>query len=71
VLAYFSCFYASTKRVSSTVNIVKTRHCNKIEVNFLTDFLILCIERKIATKFSTNSIVGDFRDLKKLRVSFL
>jgi hypothetical protein len=56
---------ATTKRAFSTMNIVKTRLHNKIEDEFLTYSLMLYIEREIAATFSTDSIIDDFRDMKK------
>ena len=46
------------------MNIVKSRLCNKIEDNFLMVSLIVYIEKEIATKFSIDSIIDDFRDLE-------
>jgi hypothetical protein len=46
------------------MNIVKTRFRNKMEDDFLTESLILYIEREIATTFSTDSIIDDFSNLK-------
>jgi hypothetical protein len=47
------------------MNIVKTRLRNRIEYELLTDYLMLSIEREIAAKFSTNSIIDDFQERKK------
>jgi hypothetical protein len=55
---------ATTERVFSTMNIVKIRLCNKIEDEFQTGSLMLYIEREIATKFSIDSVINDFQDLK-------
>jgi hypothetical protein len=52
------------------MNIVKPILCNKIEDEFLTDSLILCIEREIFEKFSTNSIINNIEDLKECRIPF-
>lgn len=41
------------------MNIVKPMLHTKIEDGFLTDSLILCIEREISEKFSTNSIINN------------
>jgi hypothetical protein len=46
------------------MNIVKSRLCNKIEDNFLMVSLIVYIEKEIVAKFSIDSIIDDFRDLK-------
>lgn len=49
------------------MNIVKTRHRNKIKDDFLIDYLILYIEREIATKFIIESIMYNFWDSKELK----
>lgn len=49
------------------MNIVKTRHGNKIKDDFLIDYLILYIEREIATKFIIESIMYNFWDSKELK----
>ena len=46
------------------MNIVKSRFRNKMEDEFLMDSLIVYIEKEIATKFSIDSIIDDFRDLE-------
>ena len=54
----------------STMKVVKTNIQNKIENDFLTDSLMLYIEKDIASTFSLDSIVDDFEDLKERRVPF-
>ena len=61
---------ATTERVFSTMNIIKNRLRNKMEDDFLMDSMILYIEKEIAAKFGTESIIDDFRDLKEYRVPF-
>ena len=56
---------ATTERVFSAMNIIKNRLCNKMEDDFLMDSMILYIEKEIAAKFGTESIIDDFRDLKE------
>ena len=41
-----------------------------MEDDFLSNSLIVYIEKKIAEKLSTESIIEDFRDLKERRVPF-
>ena len=41
-----------------------------MENDFLTDSLLLYIEKDIVSTFSLDSIVDDFEDLKERRVSF-
>ena len=61
---------ATTKRAFSTINVIKTDLCNKMEDKFLSNTLMLFIERDIAVTISTNSIIDDFKDLKRRRVPF-
>ena len=61
---------ATTERAFSTMKVVKTNLRNKMENDFLTDSLMLYIEKDIVSTFSLDSIVDDFEDLKKRRVSF-
>ena len=60
----------TTKRAFSIMNIIKNRLHNKMEDDFLMDSIILYIEKEIAAKFGTESIIDDFRDLKERRVPF-
>jgi hypothetical protein len=61
---------ATTERAFLAMNIIKTRLCNKIEDEFLTDSLMLYIEKEIAATLSTDSIIDDFRDMQAQRVAF-
>jgi hypothetical protein len=61
---------ATTERTFSTMNIIKTRLRNKIEDEFLTDSLMLYIEKEIAATLSTDSVIDDFRDMQARRVAF-
>ena len=61
---------ATTERSFLVMRIVKTRLRNKIEDEFLTDSLIMYIEREIEKKLSIESIVNEFRDMKECRVPF-
>ena len=56
---------ATIKRAFSTMKVVKTNLQNKMENDFLTDSLMLYIEKDIASTFSLDSIIDDFEDLKK------
>ncbi len=51
-------------------NTIKIRLYNKIQNEFLTDSLMLYIEREIDVKFSTYLIIDDFRDLKERQFPF-
>ena len=63
-------FTATTKRAFSTMKVVKTNLWNKMENDFLTDFLMLYIEKDIVSTFSLDSIIDDFEDLKECWVPF-
>ena len=54
----------------SAMKVVKTNLRNKMENDFLMDFLMLYIEKDIALTFSLDSIIDDFEDLKECRVPF-
>ena len=47
----------------SAKNVMKIDFRNKMEYEFLTDFMILFIERDITAKISTNSIIDDFKKI--------
>jgi hypothetical protein len=61
---------ATTERAFSAMNIIKTRLRNKIEDEFLTDSLMLYIEKEIAATLSIDSIIDDFQDMLARRVAF-
>ena len=61
---------ATTERVFSSMNVIKTDFRNKIEDEFLSDAMMLFIERDIVATISMDSIIGDFEDLKRRRVPF-
>ena len=52
------------------MKVVRTNLRNKMENDFLTDSLMLYIEKDMASTFSLHSIVDDFEDLKEHRVPF-
>ena len=52
------------------MNVIKTDIHNKMEDEFLSDAMMLFIERDIAATISTNSIIDDFENLKRQRVPF-
>lgn len=49
------------------MNIVKTSIRNKMEDEFLTDCLVVYIEKEIAETFSSEMIIDDFYSLKHRR----
>jgi len=57
---------ATTKRAFSTMTIIKTSLHNKIEDDFLTNYIIVFIEKEIAKKVSTDMIIADFYKMKEL-----
>ena len=61
---------ATIERAFSTMKVVKTNLRNKLENDFLTNSLMLYVEKYIASTFSLDSIVDDFEDLKERRVLF-
>ncbi|XP_065621325.1 uncharacterized protein LOC112010965 [Quercus suber] len=61
---------ATRERAFSAMKIVKTNFQTKMEDDFLTNSLMLYIEKDIASTFSLDSIVDDFEDLKERRVPF-
>ena len=61
---------ATTKQAFSAMKAVKTNLQNKMKNDFLTDSLMLYIEKDIALTFSLDSITDDFENLKERRVSF-
>ena len=61
---------ATTERAFSAMNVIKTDIRNKMEVEFLSDTMMLFIERDIAATISTDSIIDDFEDLKRRQVPF-
>ncbi|CAM8972966.1 unnamed protein product [Rhodiola kirilowii] len=61
---------ATAERSFSRMNIVKNALRNKMEYDFLSDCLIVNIEKEIAKMFSTDSIIDDFCDLEARRSLF-
>jgi hypothetical protein len=49
------------------MNIVKTRLCNRIDDDFLANYLIVYIEKEIAERFTIDMIIDDFYSMKKRR----
>jgi hypothetical protein len=56
---------ANIKQIFSVLNIVKTKLRNKNEDGFLTDTLMLYIERETTAKYSINYITYDFQDIRE------
>jgi hypothetical protein len=60
----------TTERAFSVMKIVKTRLHNKMEDEFLTDNLLVYIEREIFKSFNSDLILDDFVSLKSHRMQF-
>jgi len=56
-----------TERAFSAINIVKTRLRNRMEDNFLANYLIVYIEKEIAERFTIDMIIDDFYYMKERR----
>ena len=59
---------ATTERAFSAMKLLKTRLRNKMEDDFLRDCMIVYIEREIAMKFTTDSIIDDLYAKKNRKV---
>jgi len=55
----------TTERSFSAMKIIKNKLRNKMEAEFLASTMIIYIERDIATSFSSDSIIEDFKLLKE------
>ncbi|KAL6211502.1 hypothetical protein ACLB2K_016727 [Fragaria x ananassa] len=60
----------TTERSFSAMRIVKTRLRNRMDNDFLTNSLLMFIEKEIVEIFDINSIVDDFQDMQEHRVLF-
>ncbi|XP_073120561.1 uncharacterized protein [Henckelia pumila] len=61
---------ATTERSFCAMNIVKTRLRSKMEDEFLSDALMVYIEKEIARNVSMDAIIEDFENLKERRIPF-
>ena len=61
---------ATTERAFSAMNVIKTNLRNKMKDKFLSDAIMLFIERDITVTISTDSIIDDFEDLKRREFHF-
>ncbi|XP_059667778.1 uncharacterized protein LOC132313131 [Cornus florida] len=62
---------ATRERAFSTMKLLKIQLCNRMEDEFLADYLSVSIEKEIAETFSTDSIIDDFSSLKDRRAQLL
>ncbi|KDO62887.1 hypothetical protein CISIN_1g0442171mg, partial [Citrus sinensis] len=58
---------ATTERAFSAMKLIKTTHRNKIENEFLSDCMVIYIEREIADNSDSDAIVDEFSFLKNRR----
>jgi len=57
-----------TERAFSAITIVKTRLRNRMEDDFLANYLIVYIEKEITERFTIDMIIDDFYYMKERRV---
>ena len=55
------------ERAFSAMKIVKTRLSNRMEDDFLANYLIVYIEKEIAERFTSDMIIDDFYSMKERR----
>ncbi|KDO65534.1 hypothetical protein CISIN_1g041731mg, partial [Citrus sinensis] len=58
---------ATTERAFSAMKLIKTTHRNKMENEFLSDCIVIYIEREIADNIDSDAIVDEFSFLKNHR----
>lgn len=61
---------ATCERAFSAMSIVKTTLRNRMEDDFLSDILVVYIEKVLAKRFDLDSLIDDFASLKVRRVQF-
>ncbi|KAL4281421.1 hypothetical protein GQ457_03G013840 [Hibiscus cannabinus] len=61
---------ATCERAFSTMSTVKTTLRNRMEDDFLSDILVVYIEKAIAKRFDLDSLIDDFASMKVRRVQF-
>jgi hypothetical protein len=60
---------ASVERAFSSLKIIKTRLCNKMEDNYLANTLLVQVEQEIAAQYSYEDIMADFKARKNRRAT--
>ena len=58
---------ATTERAFSAMKLIKITHRNKMENEFLSDCMVIYIEREIADNIDSDAIVDEFSFLKNRR----
>ena len=61
---------ATTEQTFLAMNVIKTELRNKMKDEFLSDAMMLFIERDIPATISMDSIIDDFKELKRRRDPF-
>ncbi|KAL4378745.1 hypothetical protein GQ457_02G028860 [Hibiscus cannabinus] len=61
---------ATCERAFSAMSIVKTMLRNRMKDDFLSDILVVYIEKAITKRFDLDSIIDDFANMKVRRVQF-
>jgi hypothetical protein len=56
---------ATTERAFSAMKIVKTRLRNRMEDDFLANYLIVYVEKEIAERFTIDMIIDDFYSMEE------
>jgi hypothetical protein len=54
-----------SERAFSVMKIVKIRLCNRMEDDFLANYLIVYIEKEISERFTINMIIDNFYSMKE------
>ena len=54
-----------TKQAFSVMKIVKIRLCNRMDDDFLANYLIVYLEKEIAERFTIDMIIDDFYSMKE------
>ena len=55
----------TAERVFSAIKIVKTRLRNRMDYDFLVNYLIVYIEKEIVERFTIDMIINDFYFMKE------
>ncbi|KAL5798735.1 hypothetical protein ACOSQ2_003555 [Xanthoceras sorbifolium] len=66
----FSVSTTTTKQIFSTMKLLKTPLCNKMEDDFLTDCMVIYIEREIADIIDLEYIIDEFDCVKSRKINF-
>ena len=61
---------ATTERAFSSMKNLKTKQRNKMSDDFLSNSLVIYIEKDIASQFSSDAIMDEFESLKGRQVQF-